>query len=57
MRMGNGMPDVFISHAHEDKELAVKIADSLEKIGYTAWYYERDTSPGESPPCSNQQCH
>jgi outer membrane protein assembly factor BamB len=39
---------VFISHVEEDKKAAKTIADNLEKAGYTTWYYERDSVPGQS---------
>lgn len=42
------MADIFISHAEEDMRLAVDIADAMEKTGFSAWYYERDTVPGKS---------
>jgi hypothetical protein len=40
------MSDVFISHVEEDRELAVKIANTLEATGFSTWYYERDSLPG-----------
>ena len=39
---------VFISHAEEDKSVAVDIAKGLEDAGYKTWYYERDSIPGKS---------
>jgi hypothetical protein len=42
------MADVFISHAEEDTSLASDIADAIERLGFSAWYYERDTILGKS---------
>jgi hypothetical protein len=42
------MSTVFISHAEEDRALALEIAGGLERGGYSTWYYERDSSPGLS---------
>src|SRR5437867_2424964 len=42
------MADIFISHVEEDASLAIGIAQALERRGFTAWYYERDTVPGRS---------
>jgi len=39
---------IFISHAEEDEEIALKIADYLEKEGYKTWYYLRDSLAGLS---------
>jgi hypothetical protein len=39
---------VFISHVEEDADIALEIAKSLENNGYRAWYYERDSVPGQS---------
>jgi hypothetical protein len=36
--------DIFISHVEEDAEKALQIAESLEKEGFTTWYYERDST-------------
>ena len=38
--------DVFISYVEEDSNIAVEIAKSLEKTGFSIWYYERDILPG-----------
>jgi len=38
---------VFISYAHEDKELAWKISDALKKYGLEVWD-EREIMPGEN---------
>jgi hypothetical protein len=33
------MPDLFISHASEDKEaIALPLADRLIQLGYDVWY-------------------
>ncbi len=40
------MSDIFISHCNQDKDLAIALAKGLEEKGYTAWYYERDATPG-----------
>lgn len=40
------MSDVFISHFNKDKDLAIAVADGLEQLGYSTWYYERDAAPG-----------
>jgi hypothetical protein len=42
------MPDIFISHVEEDSAVALQIAHGLEAVGYTTWYYERDSVPGLS---------
>jgi hypothetical protein len=47
-RTGTAPVNVFISHASEDSQLAVGIAEILEENGYSTWYYERDTLPGIS---------
>ena len=36
------MHDIFISHAEEDDCITLEIAETLEKEGYSTWYYERD---------------
>ena len=43
--MSNGI-DVFISCASEDKQIAKKIYDSLEKIGHKPWLYFENIPPG-----------
>ena len=40
------MSDVFISHVEEDASIALEIARGLEAVGYTTWYYERDSVVG-----------
>jgi hypothetical protein len=40
--------NVFISHADEDSQLAMRIAEILEEHCYSTWYYERDAQPGIS---------
>jgi hypothetical protein len=39
---------VFISHVEEDQALALEIARGLEAVGFSTWYYERDSEPGMS---------
>jgi hypothetical protein len=40
------MREVFISHVEEDRDIAIETAQGLEALGYTTWYYERDSLPG-----------
>lgn len=42
------MLSVFISHVEEDQALALEIARGLEAVGFSTWYYERDSEPGIS---------
>ncbi len=42
------MADIFISHVEEDAHLAIDIAEAIESMGFSSWYYERDTVPGRS---------
>jgi hypothetical protein len=42
------MSHTFISHVEEDESLAQSIAEYVEKRGYRAWYYGRDSVPGVS---------
>jgi len=42
------MADIFLSYAKEDARLAIEIAQTIERRGFTAWYYERDSLPGQS---------
>lgn len=37
------MADIFISHSNKDETIVREIAGSLEKEGFTTWYYERDS--------------
>jgi len=39
---------VFISHVAEDATDCTLLAELLEKEGYRAWYYERDSLPGQT---------
>jgi hypothetical protein len=48
VRTGAEPVNVFISHASEDSQLALGIAEILEENGYSTWYYERDTLPSIS---------
>jgi hypothetical protein len=45
---GNPLSDIFISHVEENSDIAMKIAEGLEAVGYSTWYYERDSLPGPS---------
>ncbi len=40
--------DIFISYVEEDSSVAVELARGLEDLGYTTWYYGRDSIPGMS---------
>ena len=40
------MSQVFISYDEGDGGLAAKVAAAIEKAGYSAWYYGRDSVPG-----------
>ena len=40
------MNHIFISHVEEDGDVALEVAEGLEKAGYSTWYYERDSLPG-----------
>ena len=46
------MSQVFISHVEEDWDVVSAIAGALERAGFSAWYYERDSIPG--PPYLDQ---
>jgi hypothetical protein len=46
--LAEGKRQVFISHAEEDAATALEIAKNLENNDYRAWYYERDSVPGQS---------
>ena len=43
-----GQADVFISHAHEDKEVAQPLAEALRQRGLTVWYDEYVLQLGDS---------
>lgn len=43
-----GQADVFISHAHEDKEVARPLAEALRERGLTVWYDEYVLRLGDS---------
>lgn len=40
--------DIFISYVEEDSSVAIELARGLEDLGYTTWYYGRDSIPGMS---------
>jgi hypothetical protein len=41
--------DVFVSHAHEDKEIVARpLADALEARGFSVWYDEYELGLGDS---------
>src|SRR5262245_36912380 len=42
------MADIFISYVEEDSSVAIAIAQAIERLGCTTWYYERDSIPGRS---------
>jgi hypothetical protein len=46
------MSHVFISHVAEDAATARDLAGALEEVGYTTWFYERDSPP--RPPYVTQ---
>ncbi|MBI4260020.1 MAG: TIR domain-containing protein [Actinobacteria bacterium] len=39
------MADIFMSYVQEDSAVAEEIALGLERVGFTTWYYERDSEP------------
>lgn len=41
------MPDVFISYAQEDSDIAAAIAEGLEDEGFSTWRYEADVGAGD----------
>src|SRR5437660_225062 len=48
MKAEIGQADIFISHAHEDKEVARPLAESLRQRGLTVWYDEYVLQLGDS---------
>ncbi len=48
MATEHGPADVFISHAHEDKEVARPLAEALRQRGLTVWYDEYVLRLGDS---------
>ena len=48
MTTEHGPADVFISHAHEDKEVARPLAEALRQRGLTVWYDEYVLRLGDS---------
>ena len=41
-------PVVFISHAHEDTDLALRLADTLRAKGFETWLDDEELQPGEN---------
>src|SRR5262245_54434452 len=39
---------IFISHAHEDRHIAQRLASDLQKQGYSVWVAPNSIQPGES---------
>ena len=44
------MTSIFISHASPDRAFALRLAGSLEKLGYTAWVDAREIRVGDAIP-------
>jgi hypothetical protein len=42
--LSGGPRDIFISHAGEDEKVVQRLAQGLERDGFTTWYYERDNT-------------
>ncbi len=42
------MSQIFLSHVNADTAIATELALGLEAAGYSTWYYERDSVPGET---------
>lgn len=40
--------DVFLSHAHKDREFALRLAGDLKRAGLHVWLDQWDLRPGES---------
>jgi TolB-like protein len=47
LRVHSGSPDVFISYASPDSEVADAVCDALESAGVACWIAPRDVVPGE----------
>lgn len=41
-------PLVFISHSSQDRRIAARVCDALERLGLGCWLASRDISPGEN---------
>lgn len=41
-------PKAFISYSHEDRELAIRIAEGLRSVGIDAWFDKYEIIPGDS---------
>jgi hypothetical protein len=41
-------PVIFISHSSQDRRVAVRICDALERLGLGCWLASRDIDPGEN---------
>ena len=39
---------IFLAHAHEDKEAVLELYDSLKKAGYKPWLDKKDLIPGQN---------
>src|SRR5712671_1927030 len=41
-------PFVFISHSSQDRRIAARVCDALERRALASWFASRDISPGEN---------
>ena len=41
-------PQIFISHADSDKEIALRLYDDLAQAGLSPWMAEKDLLPGQN---------
>ena len=41
-------PLVFISHSSQDRRIATRVCEALERLGLASWLASRDISPGEN---------
>jgi len=41
-------PFVFISHSSQDRRIAVRVCEALERRGLACWFASRDIDPGEN---------
>ena len=39
---------IFLAHAHQDKEAVLELYDRLKKAGYKPWLDEKDLIPGQN---------